>query len=142
MKEPRRFWSKVDVGEPGECWEWLAGKSHGYGAFWIHNKHQRAHRVSWVLTFGPIPRGLCVCHKCDNPGCCNPYHLFLGTPSDNRQDAVQKGRRSLGLTEEEVLEIREMYIRGDWTQQLLAEAFGVSSQTISKILRRQTWKQI
>jgi len=152
-KEPKRFWSKVAVGEPDECWEWLAQKTgQGYGRFGIPTgknqpwKIRPAHRVSWFLTFGPIPEGLYVCHHCDNRGCVNPYHLFLGTHKDNQVDAAKKGRMAKGedngkskLTEEEVLEIREMYSEGDWTQQEIADAFDVSNATIYKILKGKTW---
>jgi len=153
MREPRRFWSKVEVGEPGECWEWLAGKqTRGYGAFGIpRGKNQPwkmwlAHRVAWILTYGKIPEGLCVLHKCDNPSCCNPYHLFLGTLADNVADAVRKKRHARGekvgssrLTPKEVLDIREMYAIGEKTQQELADDYGVSNPTICHIVNQTTW---
>jgi len=146
-KEPKRFWSKVAVGEPDECWEWLAQKTgRGYGRFQINCKPWQAHRVAWVLTFGPIPEGLQCCHHCDNPSCVNPYHLFLGTNKDNIVDAAKKGRTARGkdhwkskLTVGDVLEIREMYAEGDWTQQDIALAFDVSRPTIYKILSGETW---
>lgn len=107
FKEPKRFWSRVAVGEADECWEWRVAKnSDKYGNFWIHDRSWRAHRVAWILTYGPIPNGLLVCHKCDNPGCCNPYHLFLGTSKDNQIDSARKGRQAAKLTEEDVLKIR------------------------------------
>lgn len=145
FEEPKRFWSKVDVGEVDECWAWQAGKDRqGYGHFSIHNKLWQAHRVVWVLTFGPISEGLLVCHHCDNKGCCNPYHLFLGTHADNRADAVGKGLlyghiTHSGLAEDDVLTIRELYAEGNWTQQELADEFGVSNPTISHIICRRTW---
>lgn len=90
-----RFWSKVEVTEnPDDCWNWKAkAKSgHGYGIFNLGDHQSNAHRVSWMLSNGPIPDGLFVCHKCDNPRCCNPNHLFLGTPKDNTDDMNRKGR--------------------------------------------------
>ena len=145
FKEPKRFWSKVDVGEADECWEWLACKRRGYDVFRIHYKLWKAHRVAWILTYGPIPKGLCVLHKCDNPGCCNPYHLFLGSQKENIQDASRKGRLRKALTKEEVLEIWELPATGmwkPWKRQELADKFDVTRATISAILRRKNWKSI
>lgn len=86
-----RFWAKVD--KSGECWEWLAHKTDcGYGRISIGGEMLSAHRVSWSIHFGPIPPGLCVCHKCDNKLCVNPSHLFLGTITDNNRDKSAKGR--------------------------------------------------
>lgn len=83
------FWSKVD--KTGECWVWVAGRFvTGYGAY----RNQGAHRVSWGLMNGPIPAGLFVLHRCDNPPCVRPDHLFLGTHTDNMHDKVAKGRAS------------------------------------------------
>lgn len=85
----QRFWSKVDRRGPDECWPWLAAKSATrYGVF----DKTRAHRVAYALTHGLIPEGRIVCHRCDNPPCCNPAHLWLGTPKDNTADMVAKGR--------------------------------------------------
>ena len=142
FEEPKRFWSKVDVGDPRECWEWLAGMQGSYGSFWINYQTWYAHRVAWVLTYGPIPEGLCVCHHCDNQACCNPYHLFLGTIADNNLDALRKGRLRTKLTEEEASEIRELYTTGKYSQLEIADEFGVSRCHVSRIINRQTWKHI
>lgn len=90
-----RFWEKVDRRSPDECWPWLgrARTSFGYGAFAIgRDRANRAHRIAWELTNGPVPVGLSALHRCDNPPCCNPAHLFLGTQADNIADMVAKGR--------------------------------------------------
>lgn len=77
------------------CWNWIAGKSDkGYGSFCYNNKNYPAHRASWTIHYGRIPDGLLVCHKCDNPQCVNPNHLFLGTHRDNARDMVRKDRRN------------------------------------------------
>lgn len=151
-----RFWNKVDMGDPKDCWEWLAGKSStGYGAFWIPAGFSQpgrtvgAHRVAWTLTYGPIPKGLWVLHRCDNPGCVNPYHLFLGTHEDNQADAARKGRMAYGernasskLTEEEVRRIRELYATGKWTWQKLADKFGISDVQVGHIIHREQWARL
>ena len=89
-----KLWSRVDIQGSDDCWEWRHSKAReGYGRI-KHGRTQefRAHRVSWELVNGPIPDGLVVCHKCDNPPCCNPNHLFLGTRRDNHRDMLVKGR--------------------------------------------------
>ncbi|MBN2192871.1 MAG: HNH endonuclease [Polyangiaceae bacterium] len=92
-----RFWSRVDRRGPEECWPWLARvKQDGYGLVDVDVDGKRTttvvNRVAWELTRGEIPEGLLVCHHCDNPRCCNPSHLFLGTNADNHWDMRRKGR--------------------------------------------------
>lgn len=156
-----RFWSKVDVRSEDECWKWTAATSpSGYGEFWFpqRGKHTRAHQVSWILKYGDIPEGLGVLHKCDNPSCVNPKHLFLGTNLDNNKDRDAKGRRIQGtvyfgvehpqhgtnsphnkLTESQVLEIVKLKEIGELSNNQIATAFGVSSGYINNIWHGRKW---
>ena len=99
-KTIERFWSKVE--KTPTCWNWTASKrAKGYGAFvWADESgaiiQGRAHRFSWEIINGPIPAGLCILHRCDNPRCVNPEHLFIGTKADNNADMLAKGRRVKG----------------------------------------------
>jgi hypothetical protein len=141
------FWKKVQ--KTDGCWLWKASKTrNGYGQVSIRGRVLKAHRVAYEFTRGPIPLGLFACHKCDNRACVRPDHLFLGTPRDNIQDAVQKGRMCAGerqwcakLTGEQVVDIRRRYAEGGITHKALAREFGVSSATICLIVTGKKWSQ-
>ncbi len=90
---PERFWPKVKVAGPEACWPWLAGTNGvSYGRLKLDGEYVGAHRIAWILEHGPIPPDRVICHRCDNPSCCNPRHLFLGTHLDNARDREAKGR--------------------------------------------------
>lgn len=141
-----RFLSSFQKSETG-CWIWIGAAMGpmGYGQISTKRKTLPAHRVSWTIFRGEIPKGLFVLHKCDVPKCVNPDHLFLGTPKDNMADMVKKNRSLKGhrhpsakLTESQIHEIRASQM----SQRALAVKFGVLQQTISDICRRRIWKHI
>jgi hypothetical protein len=145
-----RFWGKVRVGKAQECWEWTGGRYlAGYGFLPDYpNGKLMAHRLSYEIHFGPISDGLHVLHKCDNPPCVNPNHLFLGTHQDNMADKVAKSRHVFGgrvaqarLSDSQVIEMRKLYKMG-WTQTRLAAHFAVSQSLVSDIVRHLVWKHL
>jgi len=145
-----RFIRKVLLDCEANCWEWTGGKAGiGYGT--IHQDGRgtvRAHRVSFELFNGPIPDGLCVLHRCDNPGCVNPTHLFLGDHQDNMADRDAKERTLRGrkhprakLTESDVRTIHQRLADG-YTQNEIAESLGVTQAQISHISRGHQWSHL
>ena len=138
---------------PSGCWEWSANKTHnGYGQIHFNGAQRRAHRVMYELKNGSIPDGLVVCHKCDNPGCVNPEHLFLGTQKENMLDAYKKGRFPVAfnqsgeanhraiLSREDVLVIRSQ--KGLVSRSALAKEYGVSKSNIQAIHEGRSWKDM
>lgn len=134
------------ITEPNSgCWLWCGCRDrHGYGKVGVNRSPKLAHRVSWQVHRGPIPKGICVLHKCDTPACINPDHLYLGTQRDNASDRVQRGRQATGeqhkssrLSLAVVNEIRA----STETNVALARRFGVTNGHVSKIRLRQRWNQ-
>lgn len=147
-----RFWPKVSVHADG-CWNWTASvDGGGYGQLSAGQGRtpHKAHRVSWELHFGPVPDSLWVLHRCDNPPCVRPDHLFLGTQADNNRDAWAKGRMAAPkpetpwpnarLTPDQASEIREIYSLGQVSLATLARSYGVSVSSIHNIVRGRTWR--
>lgn len=143
-----RFWAKVRKSDG--CWEWIGCKqSQGYGQIRIEGRALLAHRVSWEMEFGPIEDGLWILHKCDNPACVRPDHLFLGDVVDNNADMTEKGRRrspsgeesaSAKLTNNQVARMRKLYFAGKYSTYALAEMYGVSHFTIWEIVRNRRYR--
>lgn len=140
-----RLLTKVKKSSEGGCWKWIGSKDRkGYGRIWNGARTCFAHRASFELFCGPIPDGMHVCHRCDNPCCVNPKHLFLGTQADNMADRDAKGRQACQrgasnnrakLTDSDVLAIRESKEK----QRLIAQRFGVSQQIVSCIRTNKRW---
>lgn len=135
------------LGKKG-CLEWIGYKNpDGYGVTSVRQKQTRTHRLSWLFHYGKIPRGMCVCHKCDNPACINPSHLFLGTHIENMIDMTSKGRRvrfsgeknpSAKLTNKQVEEIRELCKLGFFAK-FIAPKYSISMATVYHIKNGRNW---
>lgn len=146
---PNTFWSRVDCTSPNDCWLWQGGSAgNEYGAISWNGRPTMVHRLAWELTYGPIPHGLVVRHRCDTPRCCNPDHLLLGTQLDNVADRVarNRSRRMLGesnnsakLTTAAVCFIREQYAAKNMTGRALAKMFNVSTSQITRIVCGKAW---
>ena len=150
----RRFWEKIAVpADENSCWEWTAYRAaKGYGRFKLDGRMQGAHRVAWRLVNGDIPEGegahgTCVLHRCDNPSCVRPDHLFLGTNADNVRDRNEKGRQArqrgqahgrAKLTREKVYAIRA----DTRLQREIAADHGIDRRTVSDIKRHKRWAHL
>jgi hypothetical protein len=148
-----KFWTRVAMAGPDDCWEWNGYRDPGgYGRYKPAKDASPvgAHRMAWILTNGPIPAGLLVCHSCDNPPCVNPAHLFLGDNAANTADSTQKGRRARPIgssngysrfTESDVREIKRAAESGT-SQKAIAALYGCDPSTISYILTGKTWRHV
>jgi len=152
-----RFWKKVNVSDSTQCWEWKAYTlKSGYGWMYVGDRKSNfSHRVSALLNglIDTLDSKLHVLHRCDNPKCCNPSHLFLGTNADNVADRVSKGRTKhtpmhgekngmVKLSEEDTQNIRTLYSEGEISQSKLANLYGVRQPQISRIVNGKRWRLI
>lgn len=159
----QRFFDRVEAKEGG-CWEWIGHLNHhGYGMMSVDYRQYPAHRISYFMHFGIDPQRFVLLHACDNPPCVNPLHLHLGTQGDNVRDCAAKGRIGHGprhgtktcperyrgensshakITDQQVIEIRKMYIPGIISQRTIAEMYGLCQQTVHEIITNQIWKHL
>jgi hypothetical protein len=154
----RQFDERVDKRGRDECWPWIGScDDDGYGTF-NNGQTLRAHRLAWEFENGSIPDGMLVCHSCDNPPCCNPRHLWIGTAADNNRDRAKKGRSrpytgprtwarkgssvpSSKLKEDDVIKMRDRHAAGATIASLAVE-FGVHYQQAFRIVHRLQWKHV
>ena len=168
-RQPRplaeRLWSRVAIGAPDECWEWGGFRKDGYGQIGAGRRQDGligTHRAAWVVTYGDIPAGLVVRHSCDNPPCCNPSHLSLGTHADNARDAFERGRtaREMRLPHCRLSDSDIEAIRSSWVPAFaprggpragglrrsnareLAERYGVTEGYITQIIRNAYRREV
>lgn len=145
-----KFLSKIKTTDVlDDCWLWAGGRDkNGYGMFWAMDKFSRAHRAIWEMIHGDIPDGMAVCHKCDNPPCVNPAHLFTGTALDNHRDCINKGRRACTSGEysyrailnwEKVDEIRRLSSTGVPGKEI-ANQLNLKYPTVIGVIAQKTWK--
>jgi len=141
--------ARVKVDEETGCWVWQEHTDRdGYGLFWRNAKRYRVHRLMYELHNGESPGTLNVCHDCDNPPCCNPAHLWLGTNGDNTRDAMRKGRLAVGdrsgvsrFTIEIVTEAVDRVARGE-SQASVSRSLGISTGALQCVLLGRTWQQV
>jgi hypothetical protein len=146
--DPSRIFQRIRVTET-ECWEYTRGiGSGGYGIVSVNDKAIGAHKLAYLLRRGPVPKGMCVLHECDNRKCINPDHLFLGTKGVNNRDRKQKGRNDdrrgrknymVKLTENQVHEIRNLASGSGLSQREIGKRFGICQQQVCEIARRKAW---
>jgi hypothetical protein len=151
-----KFWTYVDKKSNNKCWEWKKSLTKtGYGKYWYNNKCHLSHRLAYIFAFGNIPQNKFVCHKCDNPKCCNPNHLFLGTPKQNTDDMIRKQRQQnysnvlygenhprAKLNNNDIKEIRFLHKNKLMKVKEIAKKFNISIPTLECIIYNKTWKHI
>lgn len=151
MKESK-IWALVEVGLPDSCWRWLGRLKREGNSLRSYYCKTAAARIIFEISYKKIPGKMHVCHRCDNPSCVNPTHLFLGTHRDNMEDMKKKGRTRLisqsgtsnprsKLTESQVIEIRNRWRNGE-TLILLAKEFGISKSNAFYVANRIYWKHV
>lgn len=148
-KLPKRIADKIIPDAESGCYIWWGalspGEKGGYGYVGTGeegSKVKRVHRFVWEKLVGPIPKGKCVLHKCDNRACANPRHLFIGTRRDNNRDMLLKGRNSRKLSEQKVSEIRRRFFIGGISKKQLSREYGVSSNAIRAVINFKSWRHV
>lgn len=149
------YWNSVNrTDDPEACWEWKGTRwSNDYGRLSIDGVETTAHRRAWILINGPIPKGMCICHTCDNPPCCNPHHLRCWTPQQNSADMMEKGRHNpaMGernshakLTEKTVILIHDLYHADpeNFVAEDHAQKHGVAVATIWSVVFEWSWRHL
>ncbi len=136
------FWSQVQQGVPAACWPWIGNLSRGgYGRAQWKGKTRQAHRGAYLLARGTFDDGLCVLHNCDNRRCCNPAHLYLGTPKDNYDDLHERGRPQNRLSAEDV-HLIIAYIEAGHSRRDVARMFGIGKDMVHAIAQGRAWKNV
>ena len=149
--ELKKYLNKVLVVNPKLCWDWQGRLDDGgYGSMTLRGSTILVHRIAWIIDNGEIPKGMNILHKCDNPKCVNPDHLFLGTHFDNMRDMAAKGRApkrpgsknpNSKLNESKVREIKNLLANGK-TRKYVSTTFEVSLSTIDRIINKKSWRLV